>query len=294
MELTLLRYFVTVAQELHFRRAAQKLNMTQGPLSSAIKKLEDELEVALFERSSRVVKLTAAGEFFLNEAQAVLQRAELAERNLKMKFSQQPARWAIGYNEPALNTVLPGLLRYCNQQLPDISLELRELETAEQITALNDGSLDMGLMRPYGFDLGNLQSQLVHQEQYLLAMAPDHPLAKQKVITAEMLKNQDVILFARDVNSKLFDLLCSKLTAPDGSQPNIKQSARTKRAMLTMVYAGFGAALLPESTLQGNWNDLKTAEVDLDLPKIDIMAVWNPANTSSILPKILNMLNTKK
>ena len=108
-----------------------------------------------------------------------------------------------------------------------------------------------------------------------------------------MLTNLDVILFARDVNSKLFDLLCSKLTAPDGSKPNIKQSARTKRAMLTMAYAGFGAALLPESTLQGDLNNLRIAEVDLDLPTIDIMAVWNPANSSAILPKILNMLNKK-
>lgn len=287
MELITLRYFVTVAEELHFRRAAEKLNMTQGPLSTAIKKLEDELEISLFERSSRMVKLTEAGEFFLHEAKAVLQRAELAEKNLQMRFSNSHVRWAIGYNEPALNTVLPSLLSFCNQNLPDIELELRELESSEQIKALQEGTLDMGFMRPYGFELGDLKSQTVHREKYMLVMPSNHPLASAKIITAKMLAKQDIVLFARDVNPALFDLLTEKMTYSQAEPPNFKQSARTKSSMLAMVRAGFGAALLPESSIKKEMSDLALAEPAFELPSIDITAVWNPANSSPVLQKIM-------
>lgn len=272
-----MRYFTAVAKELHFRRAAEKLNMTQGPLSVAIRKLEDELETELFERSSRSVKLTEAGEFFLVEAEAVLNRADQAKKNLQHKLSGKYRHLVIGYNEPALNTVLPGVLSYYHNNLPDIELELRELETAEQIEALKNGSLDIGYMRPFGFELGNLQCRLLHREQYKLVMLKNHKLARYKQITLEMLSRQDVILFARDVNPELFDILRKQMTAFDLPEPCFKQNARTKSSMLAMVRAGFGIALLPESSLKDEMPDIAVSSAAFKLPEIEIMAVWNPA-----------------
>lgn len=276
MELITLRYFVTVAKELHFRRAAEKLHMTQAPLSVAIRKLEDELEVELFERSSRSVKLTPEGQFFLAEAEAVLKRAELAQKNLKQMISGRHHHLVIGYNESALNTVLPKVLSYYHNFLPDIELELRELETSEQIKALKEGSLDVGYMRPFGFDLGNLHCKLVHREHYKLVMLKNHTLANSEKITREMLSKQDVVLFARDVNPKLFDILKAKMTANDLPEPNFQQNARTKSSMLAMLRAGFGLALLPESSLKENTHDLVIKTPDFELPSIEIMAVWHP------------------
>lgn len=277
MELFTLRYFTMVAKELHFRRAAEKLNMTQGPLSAAIRKLEEELEVELFERSSRSVKLTEAGEFFLAEAEAVLNRVEQARKNLQLKLAGKCRHLIIGYNEPALNTVLPGVLSYYHNHQPEIELELRELETAEQIEALKNGSLDIGYMRPFGFDLGNLEYRLLHREQYKFVMLKSHKLARYKQITLEMLSRQDVILFARDVNPELFDILKSKMTAPELPEPCFRQNARTKSSMLAMVRAGFGIALLPESSLKEEMPDIAVSNAAFELPEIEIMAVWNPA-----------------
>lgn len=288
MELTSLRYFVTVAEELHFRKAARKLHMTQGPLSTAIKKLEEELDTPLFERSSRWVKLTPAGEYFLEEAQGILLRAFQAKQNLARFVSEEGKRLAIGYNEPVLNTILPSLLSFCNREMPQIELELHELEASEQIRSLQNNTLDVGFIRPYGFDLGTLCSSLVHREKYCFVLPEGHTLAVHKQITLEMLSKQDIILFARDVNPPLFDLLCAKLTPSNGAAPRFKQSARTKRSMLAMVRAGFGAALLPESTLHNDsGTDLVIAEAAFDLPSIDIMAVWNPEKSSPALQKIL-------
>ena len=285
MELISLRYFVMVAKELHFRRAAEKLHMTQGPLSVAIRKLEDELEVELFERSSRSVKLTAAGEYFLIEAEAVLKRAELAKKNFQQMVSQSNRHLVIGYNESALNTVLPEVLTHYHNELNDIDLELCELETAEQLKALKNGTLDIGYMRPFGFDLGELESQLMHREHYKLVMLPDHPLADKEEITLEMLSNQDIILFTRDVNPELFDILKAGMTVVDLPAPRFQQNARTKSSMLAMVRANFGIALLPESSLKENIRDFVIKTPAFQLPVIDIMAVWHPDRLSEEIKK---------
>ena len=290
MELTALRYFVTVGKELHFHRAAAKLNMTQAPLSAAIRKLEEELETKLFERTSRSVKLTAAGELFLKEAEAVLRRAELARQRLDNLISGQGGRLSIGCNELALNTFLPKLLAQCRTRHGKLQLSLRELETAEQIEALREEMLDIGFMRPFGFDLTGLQTQLVIRENYRLVMQETHPLAKSERITARQLSGRSVILFARDVNPAIYDRLTAALTTDSVPPPEFRQDARNKSSMLAMVKAGFGAALLPESICRGHLPGLTVRDLDLALPKVDILAVWNPARLSGVLKQFLALL----
>ena len=290
MELTALRYFVTVGKELHFHRAAAKLNMTQAPLSAAIRKLEDELETKLFERTSRSVKLTEAGELFLTEAEAVLHRAELARQRLDELVSGQKSRLAIGYNELALHTFLPQLLAQCRTRQRKLQLALRELETAEQLRGLREDELDIGFMRPFGFDLTGLRTQLVIRENYRLVMQETHPLAKEENITVRQLSGRSVILFARDVNPAIYDRLTMALSTEYAPPPEFRQDARNKGSMLAMVKAGFGAALLPESICRGHLPGLTVRELDIPLPSVDIMAVWNPARQSGILKRFLALL----
>ena len=290
MELTSLRYFVTVARELHFHRAAAKLNMTQAPLSSAIQKLEDELEVKLFERTSRSVKLTDAGRFFLNEAEAVLRRAELARKRLENLRSGGIGRLAIGYNELSLNTFLPRLLARCRTRQPSLQLELRELEAAEQIRGLQEDLLDIGFMRPFGFDLTGLQSQLVIREKYLLIMQTSHPLAEHDEITVEQLSGRSVILFARDVNPAIYDRITAVLTPAAMPAPHFRQDARNKSSMLAMVKAGFGAALLPESICRGPLPGLIARPVNAPLPSVEVMAVWKPERFTGALKNFIALL----
>ncbi len=292
MELTSLKYFVTVAHELHFRRAAVILNMTQGPLSAAIKKLEDELGTALFERSSRSVKLTEAGRFFLPEAEAVLERSALALERLEQMLNGSGGRLAVGYNEPALNTFLPELLSGCRRSFPGIRLELREMEALEQLHALREGQLDIGFMRPYGFDLAGLCVKPVFSEDYKLVLPQDHELVSRDEITLSDLSGRELILFSREVNPGLFDLLCGRLSTADLPPPRFRQDARNKSSVLAMVKAGFGAAILPESCLQGNTAGIEVRKLAADLPHVEIMAVWKEGNTSPLQEKMLEWART--
>ena len=290
MELTTLKYFVTVAKELHFRRAAARLNITQAPLSAAIKKLEDELEVQLFERTSRTVKLTPAGTLFLTEAEAILQRTAAALNRMADLRSGNGVQLSIGYNETALNTFLPELLALLRKKFSRIQFALRELETAEQLKLLRDGTLDIGFMRPFGFDLAGLDSRLIRQESYVLVMPENHPLARCETIAATDLAGENIILFARDVNPMIYDRITLILSAPHLPPPHFRQDARNKSSMLALAAAGFGAALLPESSSKDLHSDLVSRPLSIPLPSVEIMAVWNPERTSLMLEKVLDFL----
>ena len=290
MELTALRYFVTLAHELHFHRAAERLHITQSPLSLAIRKLEDELETRLFERTSRQVKLTAEGSFFLPEAEAVLQRAALAEKRLTEMKNSKGITFAIGYNEPSLNSFLPGLLARCRNRHRQLKLELRELETTEQLRYLREGVLDIGFMRPAGFELAGLEHRSIFQEKYHLAMTADHPLAQQEKVTAADLSGREIILFLREINPFIFDQITAALTIPGTPPPNFRQDARNKSSMLAMVKAGFGAALLPGSCCPANDPLITVKTLSAPLPPVDIMAVWRQDNDSTALQNFIALL----
>ena len=290
MELTPLRYFVAVAKELHFRRAAAKLNITQAPLSAAIKKLEDELDLQLFERTSRSVKLTAAGSLFLIEAEAVLKRADTAISRMADLRAGGCGQLAIAYNETAFNTFFPQLLSTLRNDFSNIQFELREQETVEQLKNLRDGSIDIGFMRPYGFDLSGLEKRLIRQENYTLVMPETHPLAKSGSISAADLAGQSIILFARDVNPMIYDKMTAMLSTADLPPPHFRQDARNKSSMLALAAAGFGAALLPESSARDLHSGLCSRPLNIPLPPVEIMAVWNPERITGVLCKLLDRL----
>lgn len=291
MELTHLRYFLTVAELLHFRKAAEKLNMTQAPLSFAIKKLEEELETKLFERTSRSVKLTKEGEFFQNEAKCILARADEAVLRLKKMRTEALSHISIGYNEPSLNTFLPAFLANCRKMTKLFFPRMQELETTQQLSLLRSGELDIGFMRPYGFDLEGLTSLLVFREKYILVMPQTHKLAGKEKISKEDLSRENIILFAREVNPLLYAHLTSALATDTLPPPVFRQDARNKSSMLALVEAGFGSALLPASTLKEDHHSfLVKKELAFPLPPVDILAVWDEKNSSPLLPQLLKLL----
>ncbi len=290
MELTALRYFATVAKELHFRKAAAKLNITQAPLSAAIRKLEDELSCKLFERTSRMVKLTAAGEFFLAETEAILNRAEQAQKRLADFLAGKAEELSIGCNEPAIHSFLPEILSQVRNQEPEIRMQLKELETSEQCTMLKNGSLDIGFLRPFSMDTSGLTTKLVYRDKYILVLPLDHKLAEKSKIFPEHLAGEDIILFARDVNPAIYDQLVLSLTVSGLPSPRFRQDARNKSFMLTMVQAGFGIALMPESCCKGTLENIVKKELSCPLPPVDIIAAWNSDNGNTALKKFIRFL----
>src|ERR1041385_4436604 len=148
MELRHLRYFVAVAEELNFRRAAERLRLAQPALSSQIKSLEDELELRLLERTTRSVKLTHAGRVLLEEARAVLSAAAQAEQRARGAGHGLVGMLRVGVIAPAANAWLAGILRAFHQRFPGVQLSLFDLTSPEQLHRLHNGELDAGLLRP--------------------------------------------------------------------------------------------------------------------------------------------------
>ena len=147
MELRHLRYFVVVAEELHFRRAAERLHMSQPPLSQQIRALEEEVGATLLLRNQRKVELTAAGAAFLERAREILAPVEDAARQARRVQRGEVGRLAVGFVGSAMYSFVPELLRAFREQSPDIALRLHELGTSEQLRQLEDGRLDVGFMR---------------------------------------------------------------------------------------------------------------------------------------------------
>src|SRR3954463_8181806 len=184
MELRHLRYFVAVAEELHFRRAAERLHMSQPPLSQQIRTLEADVGATLLVRNQRRVELTAAGRAYLARARDILAAGEDAAREARRVQRGEVGRLDVGFVGSAMYSVVPELLRAFRERNPDVGLHLRELGTTEPPPGLEDGRLDLGFLRPPGGRPG-LTITTVLREPVVAALPEAHPLAAAEAVRVE-------------------------------------------------------------------------------------------------------------
>ncbi|MBV9229224.1 MAG: LysR family transcriptional regulator, partial [Chloroflexi bacterium] len=193
MELRHLHYFIAVAEELHFGKAAERLQMAQPPLSQQIRQLEDELGVQLFYRTKRHVQLTEAGHVFLQEARQTLIQAEQAIVAARRAGRGELGRLAIGFVGSATSDILPTLIRGFQERYPEVELLLRELTTAQQVRALQDGRIHVGILRPPVHD-DTLRIETLFKEPLIVALPERHPLSSQVQLPIEALAREHFIL----------------------------------------------------------------------------------------------------
>lgn len=288
MELTHLRYFITVAEELHFGRAARKLHIAQPPLSQQIMRLEEELEVKLFNRTSRRVELTSAGKLFLTEAKAIIERADYASGKMRDIAAGSSGSLSLGFNESAINTFLPETIRNFREKHPEIKLILHELETAAQLEALQSAQIDLGVMRPFGHDLTQFSTQLLFQEHYVAAVPNNHKFIKDErhEIRLDELSSEKFIMFPREIHPSLYDHIV-KCCEAVGFTPRIAQNAITKQTTLALIEAGLGIALVPESAKHHAADGISFIKLKSSLPPVNIMAVWRLTENSVIIRNFL-------
>lgn len=206
-ELSQLRCFVAVAEELHFGRAAVRLNMTQPPLSRQIQVLEHALGVAVLERTTRTVRLTAAGRHFLPEAQRLLRLAEGAALAVKRVADGDAGSVRLGFTAGSSYAFLPWLVGLVARRLPDVALVLREMVTADQMAALAAGRLDAGLVR-LPVDRRSIDMVRVAQDRMLLAVPAAHPLAvRPKAPSLHELGAESVIMYSPEEGRFFHDLV---------------------------------------------------------------------------------------
>jgi DNA-binding transcriptional LysR family regulator len=245
VELRHLRYFVAVAEELHFGRAAVRLHIAQPPLSQQIRRLENELGVELLRRNRRSVQLTDSGRLLLEESRPLLVQAERIEQLLGQSSAGEVGRLGIGFVGSATYETLPRILREFRSRFPKVELRLEELTTAGQAAALKAGRIDVGLIRPPVGDSSLELTPLV--EERLVAALPDsHPLAARKKVPVAALAEEPFVLVPRQLGTGLYDDVLA-VCREAGFSPNVVQEASEMQTIVSLVSAGIGVSLVPES-----------------------------------------------
>jgi DNA-binding transcriptional LysR family regulator len=243
LELRHLRYFVAVAEELHFSRAAQRLRIAQPPLSQQIRKLEEHIGCSLFTRNSRMVALTAAGETLLERSRYILRRLDEDLESVRRVGRGEIGTLTVGFIGSAMLTVLPALISSYRKRFAKVDLRLRELTTSSLVDAIRQGAVDLGFLRDAGTAEGLILETVV-AERFVIALAEKHPLAKRKKISLIDLKNDSLILFARELGPLAWDKTIA-LCETSGFRPAIVQDAPEWLTVLRLVSSGLGFSIAP-------------------------------------------------
>ncbi|ART70806.1 LysR family transcriptional regulator [Mycobacterium dioxanotrophicus] len=279
--------FIAVAEELHFGRAAERLHMTQPPLSRQIQQLESELGVQLIDRTTRVVTLTPAGVALLPDARRIMHLAERAALNVKRAPAGEMGTVVVGFTATSAVSVLPRLLEKVREKLPDVTLDLRELPTAAQVEALLAGELDLGLARPH-FKRPGLASRPLLHEQLVAALPAAHPLARlQRPLTLSDIDGHDLIMYS-PVDSRYFHELLVSAFAASGVTPRYVQYVSQVHTMLALVGSATGIAVVPASAAHLHSDAVvfrSIAAIRSHPVKLD--AIWRADRTTPALRRLL-------
>ena len=201
MELRHLRYFVTVAEELHFGRAAKRLHMAQPPLSQQIRQLEEQLGIALFHRTSHHVALTEAGAVFLNEVRRLLAQLEESCRTVQCVGRGEVGSLRLGFIDSAVYDVLPILLQAYHARFPDVEVVLRQRASWEQIDDIQQQQLDLGIVRP-PVPQASLETLTIRQEPFVVVLPRGHSLVEQQQIPLAALAQEPFVFFSRHIKTQ--------------------------------------------------------------------------------------------
>lgn len=243
MELHQLRCFVTVAEELHFGRAAKRLFMTQPPLSRQIQLLERSLGVTLLERSNRQVKLTVAGRHFLRDARHVLSYSEQAGNSARRLAHGEAGRLMLGFTAVSGYALIPGMLGHARTVLPDVEVELQEMVSGAQTKALAAQMIDIGFVRR-AVAHDEMDYQLICREPLLVTLPCGHPLAAYERVGLGDLAEHPFVMYAPDEGRYFYDCIAG-LFAAAGVTPRYAYHLGQTHSILGLVRAGLGVAIVP-------------------------------------------------
>ncbi|WP_456284778.1 LysR substrate-binding domain-containing protein [Microbacterium sp. JZ70] len=284
-----LRCFIAVAEELHFGRAAERLRMTQPPLSRQIQRLEAHLGVTLLDRDNRSVALTEAGQAFLRESREILAAVQRAPSTAREVAAGRSGVVRIGFTAASGYSVLGPLLTAISEALPNVRLELEELVTNEQRDALADGSLDLGLARP-PFDPERFDSRLLLAEDLVLAVPAGHPLASAADIPSrERLQTEPLIMHSPTKARYFYDLAVRMLPVDHARVVHVVSQIAT---MVALVAAGRGIAFVPESARLLGIDGVSYVDLGPDAHDIvQLHALWSSASRNPALARVVRLLD---
>jgi len=278
-EISQLRCFVAVAEELHFTRAAERLNMTQPPLSRQIRLLEHSVGVILIERSSRAVTLTAAGKAFLPEATRILRLAQEAAVKARRTARGEQGMLSIGFSAASGYSLLPEVVRGIRQACPEVALNLKELVSTAQVEALNAGEIDLALMRPHTIN-SELESVLMVTESLMLAVQAGEAHDWPAEPTLGCLHGRPFIMYS-PYEARPFYQMLSERFAREGVVPDVVEHIGQVHTMLALVGAGLGAALIAEGACRLKFEGVVTRRVTTE--PVQLVCAYRRSNDNPVL-----------
>lgn len=249
MDVRQMNCFLVLAEELHFGRAAERLHMSQPPLSRTIGQMERELGVRLFDRTKRAVMLTPAGLALLSDARQIVLQMQTVQKRLRIFGKGETGTVRIGYVGAVMHAGLPGKLAQFASAHPNIQLQFEELSNESLVHGLHHGTLDAAFVRTW-LRVEDLTEHLLAEETFVAVLPGNHRLAKKRKISAADLKDESFITFTRECGPTLFDaflVICSRA----GFAPHITHHASQLNSVLRLVESGFGVSLLPAHTQKG-------------------------------------------
>jgi DNA-binding transcriptional LysR family regulator len=291
MELRHLRYFVAVAEELHFGRAAARLHIAQPPLSRQIRDLERDVDTPLFVRTPRGVELTHAGRAFLPEARLTLAQAERAQRTAQRAALGETGRLRVAFVEAATHSgILPEVLGFFRMHLPSIGLSLLEMDSFQQAEAMREGRIDLGILTSPPLDADRwLQTQPVYIEPLVLAVPHTHRLAGRARFSLRDLAGESFVLIPRDVSPALYDDIIARCRA-EGFSPKVVQEAAGWHTIVSLVTAGVGLAFVPSSLAQLPRPGVSYRRVRELAVNLEMTAVWRQGEKSPVRERFVTAL----
>ncbi|MFC4557873.1 LysR family transcriptional regulator [Virgibacillus kekensis] len=290
MKIHQLKYFIAVAEELHFGRAARKLNVSQPPLSQQIKLLEHDLQATLFNRNKRNVELTPAGESLYENARLILHFIEHSKKEVLGIHKGEIGNLTVGFGGSIAFDILPEIIKTCSQSLPGIRIDLKQLTTNEQIRALEEKKIDVGiLVTP--IENQTINTKMLRKESLRLCLPIDHKLAIKEYIDPRELKEEKFILPPRGEGEGYFRAISQVFNDGDFT-PNVVQTAKEQHTMVSLVSANIGIVIVPQSTTYIRLNNITYKEFTKPFYKMSSLA-WNKNDRNPVIKSFLNLMESK-
>ena len=289
MELRHLRYFITVAEELNFSKAALRLYTAQPSLSQQIKDLEDDVGVRLLNRTKRKVELTEEGAVFLEQARLTLAQADKAVAMARQVSQAKQQLLRIGFVPVAEMKIFPYVLPNLRVQNPDLKIDLLSLNNVDQIRGIKKGELDISFTRD-NFQSDEIESKFVLREPLIFILPKEHPLAKYERIPVQALDGIDFIIPSDEQSKMLHDAILN-FAKDHGIEFNIVQKADNILFNINSIGIGLGCTILPGYIATLTMNNTVIRPLDVELPSLDLFVSYRKNSNSTAVQKFMDLLS---
>ncbi len=292
LELRHIRYFLAVAEVLHFRKAAEMLFISQPGLSRQIKEMEDNLGIKLFDRHNREVKLTHTGLYLKEELSKSLKNLDTIINHAKLLEDGKDGKLNFGYVGSAMQKVIPEILLQFTKNYPSVLFSLKEMDNNKQIEGLLAQDIDIGFVRLDRIPRG-LESHPVLKESFCLVLPKDHPINTSTFKNLSQFKKEHFILFDPDYSASYYEKVMNIFDG-SGFNPIVSHNTIHAGSIYKLVENNFGVSIVPKSLISETNSNIKFIELNKIKQRTILSAIWNKDNQNPILNNILSLIKKQK